>query len=81
MELAIKVSCTAGFPDSKEEASKVAAKSNIWPHTWVAMSTCWRKLWESSIEIKCIVSGEFEVSKCKFMSQLIKYPVLKAVDD
>ena len=33
MESAIKVSCTAGFPDSKEEVSKVATKSNIWPHT------------------------------------------------
>ena len=33
MESAIKVSCTAGFPDSEEEVSKVATKSNIWPHT------------------------------------------------
>ena len=40
MESAIKVSCTAGFPDSKEEVSKVAAKSSIWPHTQVAVSTC-----------------------------------------
>ena len=40
MESAIKVSCTAGFPDSKEEVSKVATKSNIWPHTRVAVSTC-----------------------------------------
>ena len=33
IETAIKVSCTAGFPDSKEEVSKVAAKSNMWPDT------------------------------------------------
>ena len=33
MESAIKVSCTAGFPDSKEEVSKVATKPNICPHT------------------------------------------------
>ena len=33
MESAIKVSCTAGFPDSNEEVSKVATKSNVWPQT------------------------------------------------
>ena len=32
MESAIKVLCTAGFPDSKE-VSKIATKSNIWQHT------------------------------------------------